>query len=159
MANIKRDGGELIQRDPFQAMREFMRWDPFRELTAGAVPALQLGGGPGWNPSFEVRENKDAFVFKADLPGVKAEDVKVTLTGHRLQIQAHRQEEKEAKDDTYYTFERAYGSCTRSFTLPDTADTEHVQSELKEGVLTLVVPKRAGAQTRTIAVSTATTKS
>lgn len=134
-------------RNPFQAMRDLMRWEPFGEM------APIVSGVRAWSPDFEVRETKDSYVFKADLPGTKKEDLDISLIGNRLQVTGRRDEEEEARDDTYYAYERSYGSFTRSFTLPDTADTEHVRSELRDGVLTLVVPKKPEAQPRRIQIS------
>ncbi len=156
MADIikKENGGQLTQWDPFQAMREMLRWDPFREM-APIFPQLERA----WMPSFEVRENKDGYIFKADLPGVKKDDIEVSLTGNRLQISGKRDEEKETKGDTFYTYERAYGSFSRSFTLPEGADADHVKTELKDGVLTLVLPKKPEAQARKIPIAASGSKS
>jgi hypothetical protein len=79
-----------------------------------------------------------------------------SLTGSRLQISGKRDEEKETKNDTFYTYERSYGDFTRSFTLPDGVDTEHVKTELRDGVLTLVIPKRAEAMARNIPITSGT---
>ena len=131
-------------------LRWWMRWDPFREMTPswfGNPP-----GEPTFSPAFEVKENKDSFLFKADLPGVKESDVEVKLAGDRLTVSGKREVEREDKDDTYYTYERSFGTFLRTFTLPDGFDGEHVQAELKNGVLTIVVPKKAIAQAKTIAV-------
>jgi HSP20 family protein len=158
MAELIRKNPNPIAWDPFETMRDLLRWDPFREMApVGAIaPRIEH---LTWMPGFEVRESKDAYVFKADLPGVKTQDLDVSLTGNRLQVTGRREEEKEAKDDTYYAYERAYGEFTRSFTLPDGIDAEHVKSELAEGVLTIVVPKRAAAQARKIPIAATTTKS
>jgi HSP20 family protein len=141
----------------FPSMRDLLRWDPFREM----APLWNRfdRGGAEWLPSFEVRETQDSYVFKADLPGVKKEDIDVSLRGTRLQISGKRESEKENKDDTYYTYERSYGSFTRAFTLPAEIDAEHVHSELKDGVLTLAIPKKAAAQAKKIPIGTGTTKS
>jgi HSP20 family protein len=141
----------------FPSMRDLLRWDPFREM-APLWNRFERGAAE-WMPSFEVRETQDSYVFKADLPGVKKEDVDVSLRGNRLQISGKRESEKENKDDTYYTYERSYGSFTRAFTLPAEIDAEHVHSELKDGVLTLAIPKKAAAQARKIPIGTGTTKS
>lgn len=136
--------------DPFRMMREMLRWDPFRTM-APSFTALE----GVWNPSFEVRESGDSFLFKADLPGLRAEDVEVTLAGHRLQVAGKREAEKETKDDTVYVYERSYGDFCRTFTLPEGADLEHIKSEMKDGVLTVVVPKKAMARPTKIAIATA----
>jgi HSP20 family protein len=142
----KQNGGEnlgtVLRRDfePFRLMREMLGWDPFREI-APLAPA----GVSAFSPAFEVKETKDSFVFKADLPGVKESDLEVSLAGNRLTLAGKRESEKEEKDDTYYMYERSYGSFTRTFTLPDKVDTSHVKAELKGGELTVVVPKTAAA--------------
>jgi HSP20 family protein len=105
--------------------------------------------------SFDVKESKDAFEFRADVPGVKESDIEITLTGNRLSISGKREAEKTDSNDTYYTYERSYGSFSRTFTLPYGADTEHIRTDLKEGVLTVVVPKRAEVQPKKIAVKSA----
>jgi HSP20 family protein len=156
---VKKNGGQMTapmtEWDPLRAMRDLLRWDPFREM-APMFPALPV---MTFNPSFDVTETKDGYVFKADVPGVKKEDLEITTTGNRLQISGKRDSEQETKTDTVYTYERQYGSFARSFTLPDGADLDHAKSELKEGVLTLVIPKQPGAQAKKIAISTTSSKS
>ena len=145
MANMikKNEGTQHPARrrswDPWEMLR-----DPFGAMT----PYQQV-----WTPSFEVRETKDAFVFKADLPGIKQEDVDIELHGNRLAISGKRDSEHEEKDgDTVYAYERSYGSFCRTFTLPDNVDTENVSCDLKDGVLTLAVPKKAGPQPKKIQI-------
>lgn len=153
---VKKNGGVPAEWSPMRAMRELLRWDPFREMApmfGAAFEHLE------WTPSFDVTETKDAFVFKADVPGVKQDDLEISVTENRLQVSGKRESEAEKKTDTVYTYERQYGSFCRSFTLPAGVDVEHARSELKDGVLTLVVPKRAAAQSKKIPVSTAGAKS
>ena len=150
---VKKNGGQLAKWDPIRAMRDLLNWDPFREMAPfTALPALESAS---FAPSFDVTENKDAFLFKVDVPGVKQDDIEITTTGNRLQIAGKRDKEHETKTDTIYTYEREYGSFCRSFTLPEGADLENAKSELKDGVLTLAVPKKPGAQAKKIAISTA----
>jgi HSP20 family protein len=130
--------------DPFRMMREMLRWDPFRELDTGAA------WEGGFAPTFDVKETKDAYMFRADLPGVKEQDLEVSLTGNRLTISGHREQEQEDQNDRYFASERTYGSFSRSFTLPAGVDQEHVQADMKNGVLTLTVPKRPEVQPRRI---------
>ena len=154
---IKKNGGTLAEWNPFRAMREMLRWDPFREISP-MFPNVAFEGLE-WTPSFDVTETSDAFVFKADVPGVKKEDLEITTTGNRIQIAGKRESEVEKKTDTVYTYERQYGNFSRTFTLPAEADIEHAKSDLKEGVLTLVVPKLAEAQAKKISISTGAPKS
>ena len=156
MANIMRrereSGGQLSNLspalwDPFRMMREMLRWDPFRELEGGA-PAIARD----FVPSFEVRETKDAFVISADLPGVREEDLEISVAGNRLTVTGRREEEQRQEGDQYYTYERAYGSFTRSFTLPEGADAEHVNADLKNGILTATIPKRPEVQPKKVSL-------
>ncbi|HXJ19069.1 MAG TPA: Hsp20/alpha crystallin family protein [Polyangia bacterium] len=135
--------------DPFRTMREMLRWDPFREMAP--VPP----GEPAYSPAFEVKETKESFVFKADVPGTREQDIEVNVAGNRLTISGKREAEKEDKGDTYYTYERSYGSFTRTFTLPDQTDPSHVKAELKDGELTVVVPKAPAAVAKRIPISSA----
>lgn len=131
--------------DPFHLMREMVGWDPFREMTPTRTPYF---------PAFEVKETGSSYVFKADLPGVRDEDLEISLTGTRLTVGGKREQEKSDDTDRYYAYERSYGTFSRTFTLPDGCDGEHVTAELKGGVLTLVVPKKPEVQPRRITVAT-----
>ena len=152
MANLIRRNEQPQQQiiptwEPLRIMRELMGWDPFGEML------------PSWNreamefaPRFEVKETKDAYVFKADLPGVEEKDLDITLTGNRLTVAGKREEEKREEGDTYYAFERSYGTFTRAFTLPEGADLEHVDAELKSGVLTISLAKKPEHQPKKISL-------
>ncbi|HVX95554.1 MAG TPA: Hsp20/alpha crystallin family protein [Polyangia bacterium] len=134
--------------DPLRMMRDMLRWDPFREMAPAIGSELA-----SYAPAFEVKETKDSFVFKADVPGIKEQDIEVSVTGNRLTINGRRDAEKEEKSDTFYTYERSYGTFTRSFTLPEQADVEHVQAELKSGELTVAIPKKAASVPKKIPVA------
>jgi len=155
---VKRNGGQMTEWEPLRAMREMLRWDPFREM-APTFPVLPGLERMSFNPTFDVTETKDGYTFKADVPGVKKEEIEISTVGNRLQISGKRDSEHEAKTDTVYTYERQYGSFVRSFTLPDGADIDHAKSELKDGVLTLVIPKKAGAQAKKITIGGGASKS
>ncbi|WNG23191.1 Hsp20/alpha crystallin family protein [Cystobacter fuscus] len=132
--------------DPFRVMREMMNWEPF-QVQGGLVPFAREGG---FIPSFEVKETKDSFVFKADLPGVKESDVEISLTGNRLTITGKREAERKEEGESYYAFECSYGSFSRTFTIPIGCDPDHVNASLENGVLTLVVPKKPETQPKRI---------
>lgn len=139
--------------DPFRAMREMLAWDPFAEMAP--IPTL-----PGaFNPSFEVKETKDAYCFKADVPGVKESDIEVTMTGNRLTISGKRESEKKEQTDTYYTYERSYGDFSRAFTMPDGIDANGVHADLTNGVLAVTIKKLPTEQPKKIAVQTPAKKS
>jgi HSP20 family protein len=139
--------------DPTRMMRDFFGWDPFREMTP-FVPQIPTG----FVPSFEIKETKEGYTFKADVPGVKEQDLEVTVTGNRLTVSGKRDAEKQEQTDTYFTYERSYGDFTRSFTLPDGVDMNSVHADLKEGVLTLSIKKTPEAQPKRITVQTAAKK-
>src|SRR4029079_806698 len=134
--------------DPFRVMRDVLSGDPFRELEGAAAGDYGL-----FAPSFDVKENKEGYVFRADLPGVKEDDLEIALTGNRLTISGKREQEKHEQGDTYYASERSYGSFSRAFTLPDGTDGENGKAELKNGVLQVVVPQTPEVQPRKITIT------
>ena len=143
MANLIRRANEAPAFwDPFRIMFELMN-EPARE----GRPVE-----PSFHPTFEVFERKDGYVFKADLPGIKQEELDITLTEKRLTISGKREAEERTQGDKYYAYERSYGSFTRTFTLPEGVDAEHVAADLKDGVLTLVVPKKPEVQPKKISI-------
>ncbi len=153
MANIairneKQIAPVLDLPEPVQMLRDLLRWNPFREVAPHVVE------GATFLPPFEVRETKDRFVFFADLPGVKENDLDINITGTRLVIAGNRKFEKVEEKETFFTNERTYGAFQRSFTLPDGIDVEHIVAELKDGVLTMVVPKTPEMKARKIVLKT-----
>ncbi len=122
-------------------------------LPSISVPELTF------SPAFEVKETKEGYSFKADLPGVAEKDVEVTRTGNRLAISGKREAERQDKGETYYACERSYGSFTRTFTLPDGIDGERIRAELKDGVLSVLVPKLPEAKPQKIAIKPESKKS
>jgi HSP20 family protein len=158
MANITRRQGSpapLTTRsnlpsamDPLRLFRDLLRWDPFAEM----MPAQLEQPLGNFVPNFEIRESDDAYVFKADLPGVADEDLDISITGNRLTVSGKREAEAREESDRFYAFERMYGSFSRSFTLPEQIDSERVDAALDAGVLTITVPKRPEAQPKKISV-------
>lgn len=135
--------------DPFRMMRQMMRWDPFQEI----APLFPSEGAMGtFMPDVDVKETPEAYVFKADLPGMKEKDVEVQLTGNRLSIRGKREEEKREEKDTYFAVERSWGSFTRTFTLPAGTNADAASADLKDGVLTVSVPKKPEVQPKSIPV-------
>lgn len=157
MANIVRrnEGSPMIPRaniDPFDVMREMLSFDPIRALFGGGT--MREPSMTTFLPQFEVRETKDAYVFKGDLPGVRDEDLDITMAQNRLTISGHREMEHRDEQDRYYAYERSYGSFTRSFTLPTDVDESHVEAELRDGVLTMRIPKSPEQQPKKVQVKT-----
>jgi HSP20 family protein len=142
MATALRTTNHKLARDPYLFARELLGWDPF------------FGGrqASAFVPSFEVKETNDTFVIKADLPGVDEKDLDINLHNGVLTLAGHRDAEERKEGETYAIYERQYGSFTRSFALPDIADPERIDAKMENGVLTLVIPKKAEAKPRKIAV-------
>ncbi len=139
--------------DPLQVLRELTGWDPFREMTT-LTPAVSRRTVP-FAPQFEVKETKDAFIFKADLPGVDEKNIDVSLTGNRLAVSGLREEEDRHEGENFFADERAFGSFTRAFTLPDGVDGDQISADLKDGVLTLHIPKKPENQPKKISIKVA----
>jgi HSP20 family protein len=136
------------QWDPFRMMRDLVRWDPFREL--GPMYTGETARSLVYAPDVDVKETANAYVFKADVPGIKEKDLEVSTTGNRLTLSGKREEERHEDTSTYHASERCWGSFSRSFTLPDGIDLDHASAELKEGVLTITVPKKPEVQPKKI---------
>jgi HSP20 family protein len=131
-----------VSRDPFQVARELLSWDPF--FSARQVSA--------YVPAFEVKETNEAFMLKADVPGVAESDLDIAVHSSVLTVSGTRHAEQRQEGDSFALYERQYGSFSRSFSLPDSADGERVEAKLDSGVLTLTIWKKAEAKPRKIAL-------
>jgi len=129
-------------------MRDLVGWDPFQEM----APRLWRTEERLFVPAFDVRETPDAYQFKADLPGFKEGDVDINVTGNRLTVSGKREEERTEDKDNLFLSERSYGSFTRTFTLPDGVNADQIQADLRDGVLSLHVPKSEEAQPKKISI-------
>jgi HSP20 family protein len=132
--------------EPDRFMRNFLRWDPFRDLD------FNMDLQAAFTPSFDIRETPGAYVFEADLPGIKRENVDISLTGNRLAITGKREPQERRENETCFMQERSYGAFTRTFNLPDGVDGSRVAADLQDGVLTVTLPKVPEVQPRKITV-------
>jgi HSP20 family protein len=144
---VSRQEGTEQRWDPFRVVDTLLRWDPFRWDNG-----LVARGGE-FSPRFDIKEVKNAYMLKADLPGVRDEDVQVSLNGNLLTVSGKREEEHREEGEQYYALERSYGTFTRSFVLPDGIDGDNIHADLKGGVLTIQIPKRPEAQPKKITLS------
>ena len=103
-------------------------------------------------PAVDVEETPDAYVFRADVPGVSSKDVKVTVHGDTLTLRGERKREEKTSDGSRHRVERAYGSFERSFTLGLPVRADQVKASYKDGVLEVRVPKADEAKAREIEV-------
>ncbi len=106
-----------------------------------------------WTPALEVKENKDNIVVTAEIPGMNAKDVEVTISGDLLTIKGEKKQEKEEKDEAYHLIERRYGSFTRSIRLATEVDTKNIKATHKDGVLTVTLPKSEKAKEKQIKIN------
>ena len=105
-----------------------------------------------WRPAVDIKEEKQRYVIHADLPGVEGKDIEVTMENGVLTLKGVRASDKEEAHEGYKRVERVRGTFYRRFSLPDTADTDKIEANSKDGVLEIVVPKHAKLQPRRISV-------
>ncbi len=140
-----------------------MRWQPFEELMSlreamdrlfeeSIVWPRSLLAPAAQSFAVDIYETKDDVVVKASLPGVKPEDIEVSVVGDTLTIKGEVKEEKDIKEENYIRKERRYGSFCRSFTLPVSVNPDKATAEYENGVLTLTLPKAEEVKPKTIAI-------
>ncbi|AKJ63310.1 Hsp20/alpha crystallin family protein [Kiritimatiella glycovorans] len=135
---VQRRGGEGY--DPFEGFQR--RMNELFEDFFGEMPAFRDTERFGAVvPRFEVAETDSAISVDAELPGMKEDDLELTLDGDVLTIAGEKQQESEDKKKNYYVSERSYGRFQRSIPLPDGVDTENIRANFKNGVLHVEVPK------------------
>jgi HSP20 family protein len=159
-----RERGETAWRDPFEA---FWR-DPFSLFQRDVWPFARGERSPFghraqrdyglWSPQIEAFQRGDQFVVRADLPGLKKEDVNIELTEDSLVIQGERRDQREEEREGYYRSERSYGSFYRTVPLPEGAITESAKANFNDGVLEITVqaPPREVSHRRRIEISDST---
>jgi HSP20 family protein len=119
-------------------------------------PATDGNLGGAWVPPVDVVEDKEHVRITAELPGVKPEDVKISLENNVLTIRGEKQQATEEKDERWHRYERSYGAFERTFTVPSTVDAEHISAAYDAGVLTVTLPKVERAKPREISVKVST---
>jgi HSP20 family protein len=143
-----------------------IRWDPFRNLSTLQDQMNRLfessfrgqsdeSALTTWAPSVDIYETENELVLNADLPSVPEKDIDIHVENNMLTIRGERKFEQKVKQDNYLRVERAYGAFSRSFSLPNTVDTEAIKAEYKNGVLTVTMPKRAESKPKQVKITTA----
>ena len=146
-------------------MTVLTRWDPFREFgtlqdrmnrlfrdsfAEGREEALTT---TGFAPAVDVYEDEHNVTLKIEVPGIDEKDIDVRIENNVLTVHGERKFEKEEKEENYRRIERQYGSFTRSFTLPNTVDSEKVNANYEKGVLKITLDKKAEAKPKQIKVN------
>jgi HSP20 family protein len=106
-----------------------------------------------WMPLTDIYEDKDNYTIKADLPGIKKNDVKISYSNGELSISGERVQEAETKDTKCHRFERTFGKYYRSFTLPKEIKEDKIKAEFKDGQLTVTIPKADEVKPKEIEIS------
>jgi HSP20 family protein len=106
-----------------------------------------------WAPAVDIKEEADKFVIHADIPGVKPEDIEVSMEAGVLTVKGEKESEAKTEKEGYKRVERTYGSFYRRFSLPDTADGDAINAKCKHGVLEIIIPKREAVKPKRISVA------
>jgi HSP20 family protein len=150
----KATGGSLRRRDPFELLEEemnrfwaqgwpFVGWPFTRRLgePMAVVPTQTV-----WAPRVDVFDKNGDLMVKAELPGLKKEDIQVSMDSGDLVITGERKAESEVKEENYYRMERTYGSFIRRLPMPETAQADKIQAKYADGVLEVKIPRAAQAK-------------
>ena len=143
-----------------------IRWEPFRDLVSTHDHFNQLFNETfarsfgdqkevspqTWVPPVDIRETEDSLILKAELPGIKPDDVEIRVEDNTLYLKGERKFEREVKEENLHRVERSYGTFSRSFSLPSSIDSDKVKAEYQNGVLTLTMPKREEAKPKMIKI-------
>ncbi len=152
-------------------MMQRTQWDPFEDLRGAQQelnqmsPALAhalglhgqrqgaaIGSTPAWMPALDISERKDAYLVTVELPGVKLDDLQITMEGSLLTIQGERHVPNDSSEQQFHRIERRYGTFRRSITLPAHVVADAVQATVDDGVLQILVPKAEEAKPKRIQV-------
>jgi HSP20 family protein len=135
------------------AEKELTPWRPFTELSTfrremdrlwdsffGERPLARIWERE-WTPSLDVSETKDNFVVKAEVPGIDAKDINISLTGDVLTVKGEKKQEREEKEEDYHLVERSYGAFSRSVRLLAEVESGKIEASYKNGILKITLPK------------------
>ena len=141
---------ELAPFREFERMRRDMDrlWESFFE--GGLTKRGEEGGG--WLPSLDVSETKSDLVVKAEVPGMDAKDIDISLSDGVLTIKGEKRQEKEEKEADYHLVERSYGAFTRSIQLPKEVKGDKISASYKDGILEIALPKSGEAKKKEIKI-------
>lgn len=147
--NPKRDPAAW-PTDLWNMQREMNRL--FDNFLQGGVQDDGTFGLSNWTPAVDIVERENEFEVKVELPGVRKEDVKITLESSVLTIRGEKKQEKEEKEDSFHRVERSYGAFQRSFTLPTSVKSEKIDASYRDGILVIALPKAEEAKPKQIEV-------
>lgn len=142
----------LVKWTPFGELATFRReMDRVFERFFGEFPRLDLSGA-GWTPHLDMTETKDRVIVKAELPGLEAKDLDITISGNTLSLKGEKRQVKEEHDEHRHLLERSYGAFTRTVELPAPVAADKIKAAFKNGVLTITLPKTEEAKRKAIPI-------
>jgi HSP20 family protein len=151
---FKEDVMSLVPRNPWEALtplREAMN-QLFEESFVG--PRFELITGRAFPVDVYESQDKKEYIVEAALPGIKPQDLQITVEGNTVNIRATKKEEEKVEKGTYMRRERFEGEMSRMIALPDRIDADKVQASYEDGILVLHIPKSVGAQPKQISIQT-----
>jgi HSP20 family protein len=117
------------------------------------LPSTLFGKGK-WGPKLDVSEGRKDIIVKAEIPGIEAKDLDISINGRRLNIRGEKKQEQTEDEETYYRIERSYGYFNRTIELPAEADPDKVDASYKKGILKIKLRKTKSSETKRINVTT-----
>lgn len=144
---------DLIQWRPFREVSRLRRemdrlWDEYFGPSRRAFQPLE----EAWMPVVDVSETTDKITVKAEVPGMDAKDIDISIVGDTLTIKGEKKSEREEKEENYHLVERSYGSFSRAMKLPAAVEADKVEATYKNGVLTVICPKKEEVKPKAIAI-------
>ena len=140
----------LVRFDPFHNVSRLQ--NRVNRLFSNALFPVTDEESRGWSPTVDIFERGDDLVLRAEIPGVKQDDVDLSVDGDVLTIRGERVRDEKLSDESYHRIERSFGAFTRSFTLPSSVDSTHIVASYKDGVLEVILPKAETAKPKKIQV-------
>ena len=145
-----------------------LRWDPFADMVTlrdqinrvfdesirQDAGRRESAPARAWAPAVDVLEDAESIIIKADLPGLKQDDIHIDLTGDTLTLKGERRFEEEQRRENYLRIERTYGSFQRSFQLGVPVDADKVKAAYQDGTLTIIIPKAEAVKPRRVEITT-----
>jgi len=142
----------LLSLIPKRERERFLTPDLFDPFFADTYPLSLFGEREEWTPAFDVTENEKEYIVTAELPGIEAKDLDVTLSEGLLTVKGEKKQEHEEKHGNYHRVERRYGAFQRSFRIPGKVKADKIDANYKDGVLKLTLPKTEEGETKKITV-------
>lgn len=153
----RKTGKEIVKKEPMLGLspfEEMERWfdesfrRPFGLWRSSWLPRMWDAGNGDFTPSVDIYEEKEDIIIKAELPGMKKNDITVDITDDLVTISGEKKEEKKTEKDDYFRVERAFGTFKRSFRLPKDVIADKAKAQFDDGILELRIPKTGDAKKR-----------